>query len=100
MASFWKGIITVQGFDLSWKMTRVGGVSNNLDQYRGIAVSVCLEPDRTKELVIEFPFEEFEYGMPRSKSAFLDRLSTVIEAAMEAGWVPTKRGNTFIYQVE
>ncbi len=98
--TFWNGVITVQGFDLSWKIMRLGGVSNNLNDYRGLAVSVSLEPDRTKELVIEFPFEEYEHGAPKSKSAFLERLRGCIEAAMEEGWLPTKRGKAFIYQPE
>ena len=98
--NMWKGVITIQDLELSWKITRLGGVSNNLNDYRGLAASVSLEPERTKELVIEFPFEEYEHGMPRSKSDFIDRLRGCIEAAMEEGWVPTKRGKAFNYQAE
>lgn len=100
MASFWKGVINVQGIDYTWAITRLGGVSNNLNDYRGLAVSVSLEPQRTKELVIEFPYEEYEHMAPRSKSAFLERLRECIEAAMAEGWVPAKRGKAFIYQPE
>lgn len=95
-----KGVVTVQGIDYQWSIKRFGGVSNSHDNYRGLAASVCLEPGRTKELTIEFAFEEYEHGTPRSKSAFLDRLRECIEAAMSEGWVPTKRGKAFIYQPE
>jgi hypothetical protein len=95
-----KGVITIQGVDYAWEITRLGGVSNSLGDYRGLAVSVCLEPGRTKELVVEFPFEEFEFGPPKSKSSFVDRLRGCVEAAMSEGWVPTKRGKAFIYQPE
>jgi hypothetical protein len=93
-----KGVVSVQGVDYVWSIERFGGVSNNTDQYRGLAVSVSLEPGRTKELFIEFPFEEFEFSPPKSKSAFTERLCGVIEAAMAEGWVPDKRGKTFYYE--
>lgn len=95
-----KGVITVQGVECAWEITRLGGVSNSLDDYRGLAVSVCHEPGRTKELVVEFPFEEFEFGPPKSKASFVERLQVCVEAAMSEGWVPTKRGKAFIYQPE
>src|SRR5688500_5149765 len=78
-----KGLITIEDVELQWSIKRFGGVSNNNDAYRGLAVSVSLEPGRTKELVIEFPFEEYEFSPPKSKSVFLDRLRQVIDAAME-----------------
>jgi hypothetical protein len=98
MNSLWKGVITIEGIDYVWSITRLGGVSNSLGDYRGLAVSVCLEPGRTKELIIEFAFEEYELSVPRSKSSFLERLRGCIEAAMSEGWVPGKRGKAFIYQ--
>src|ERR1043166_9501969 len=95
--ALWKGVINIEGVDYAWTITRLGGVSNSLNDYRGLAVSVSLEPERTKELVIEFPFEEFEFGMPRSKSGLVDRLRGCIETAMAEGWVPDKRGKAFIF---
>ncbi len=100
MASFSKGLVTIEGVDYAWSIKRLGGVSNSLGDYRGLAVSVCLEPGQTKELVIEFPFDEFEFSAPKSKSSFIDRLRECTQAAMAEGWVPTKRGKAFIYQPE
>ncbi len=95
-----KGVIAIQGVDYVWSIKRFGGVSNSNDGYRGLAVSVCLEPGQTKELIVEFPFEEYEFAVPKSKSSFLARLHECTEAAMSEGWVPTKRGKAFIYQPE
>lgn len=95
-----KGLLRIEDVELQWSIQRFGGVSNNTDTYRGLAVSVSLEPGRTKELIIEFPFEEYEYSPPKSKAAFLDRLRHVIHAAMEEGWNPAKRGKAFVYQPE
>ncbi len=93
------GTIQIEGMELTWEIKHLGGSSSMYENYRGLSVCVVLEKSKTKELVITYPFQDYWWAAPSSKTEFLNRLSTSIYEAIDAGWVPTKRGKAFIYAV-
>lgn len=93
------GIIKIDGIELNWEIRHLGGASNLYENYRGLSVSVVQARGKTKELIINFHFQDYWWSLPRSKQDFLDRLKSSIKAASDAGWAPTKRGRAFVYEV-
>jgi hypothetical protein len=91
------GQISVCKGDFQWQVRHWGGASSAHANHRGLAVSDFAQPGRTKELRIEFDFTDYFFSAPAQQAEFEDRLRTVIEAAIEAGWRPFSRGKTFIF---
>ena len=93
------GQLEVQGVELQWHVRHWGGASNAYENHRGLSVSVCVEPNRTKELIIDFPFTDYFFDAPKSELELNSRLRSCVEAAMEAGWHPHSRGRSLVYSV-
>jgi hypothetical protein len=66
---------------------------------KGISISVWRKPDRTRELILDFPFSLFGKDRSPGKKALLAVLPSAIQAAMDAGWDPDSRGCTFRFNV-
>jgi hypothetical protein len=66
---------------------------------KGISISVWRKPDRTRELILDFPFSLFGKNRSPGIKALLAVLPPAIQAAMEAGWDPDSRGCTFRFNV-
>lgn len=58
------------------------------------SVSVALQPERTRELILEFdlPFEASEGG---GDSDLVQEIANGIRLARAAGWEPESRGRAF-----
>lgn len=89
------GSIAINQLELHWNILHWGGCSNAYENHRGLAVKIVLVPNKTKELILEFPFDCYFFGPPKSKQEFLENLSCGIELALNNGWIPEKRGNPF-----
>ncbi|MRR55058.1 MAG: hypothetical protein EG822_11185 [Deltaproteobacteria bacterium] len=93
------GTIEIDGIELAWEIRHLGGASNMYENYRGISVSVVHTKGATKELIINFHFQDYWWALPPSKQEFEDRLTATIKEAIAAGWAPTRRGKAFIFEV-
>jgi hypothetical protein len=98
MARFRKlGVLEVRGLELQWHVRHFGGLSHMYDTPRGLSVGVCVEPGRSRELVIEFAYADYFFDAPSQQSEFEKRLCILIEEAIVAGWVPDSRGRAFVF---
>jgi hypothetical protein len=90
--------ITVDGNELLWQI-RHGWVHDNIVGLKGISISVCLVPGRTRELIIDFPFSAFGRERSPKQKVLLAKLALAIQAAIEGGWDPESRGRAVRYDV-
>lgn len=66
---------------------------------KGLSFSVCLNPGRTRELVIDCPFSTFGLNRDPKRSELVAVLRSAIQDAIDAGWEPESRGHTFRYRM-
>jgi hypothetical protein len=66
---------------------------------KGLSVSVSLDPGRTRELILEFPFAVFGEERSPKREKVAVALRPAIEAAITAGWKPDSRGRPFRFNV-
>ena len=66
---------------------------------KGISISVWRKPERTRELILDFPFSLFGRNRSPGKKALLAVLLPAIQAAVDAGWDPDSRGSAFRFNV-
>jgi hypothetical protein len=67
---------------------------------KAISVSVCLDPGRTRELILDFTFEVAPPDTGPSEARMAEAIADGIAAAREAGWDPESRGRAFRHEVE
>ncbi len=94
------GIIHTSDYEITWHVRHYGGASNIYENLRGLSVSVCVDPGHTKELIIYFPFKDYCFDRPDSQNEFEDRLSNIVQDAMNDGWNPNSRGRAKVWKVE
>lgn len=78
---FWRfrhGLIIVRGIGL-----------------KGVSISVWRKPERTRELILDFPVSLFGGNRSPGEKALLEVLQPAIQTAIDAGWDPDSRGRTF-----
>ena len=88
------GPILVDGVEYTWQYRHGSDLEWGVGE-RGVSVSVWLEVDRTRELIVDFPFSTFRRQNPPKKAGLLHHLDISIRAAMAAGWIPDSRGKPF-----
>ena len=92
------GTLTVDGVEYSWEYRH----SSRFDSAFGLcgpSVAVRLRPNRTRDLIIDFPISAFDTkGKPRN-AILVGHLTSVIRSALEAGWDPESRGKPFRFNV-
>ncbi len=65
---------------------------------RAISLSVCLRPERTRELILDFTLEVSpEDGLP-ADARVAQALEAGIRSALQAGWRPESRGRAFRHE--
>lgn len=92
-------VLTLGGVEYKWLYRHGWGNLRGGAGYYGVSVSVWLEPDRTRELVIDFPFSRFGMRTPPRKALLLEAVLPAIEAALAGGWDPESRGRAYRYEV-
>ena len=90
--------VTVDGEEYRWR-ARHGWVVDMEVGIKGVSVSVWLEPGKTRELIIDFPFSVFGLDRSPKRAHLVAALGPAIKAAMDAGWKPESRGRTFRFNV-
>jgi len=93
-----QGMVTVDGCEYSWEYRH----SSRFDSSVGLcgsSVAVSLRPNRTRDLIIDFPISAFDAkGRPRN-AILAGRLAWVVRSALTAGWDPESRGKPFRFNV-
>lgn len=92
-------VIQVFNHELHWHIRHFTGRSNLYEGLRGISVSVCKDPGHSKELIIDFPSNEYIIGKPSSAKEFEVRITGIVEEAITNGWNPDSRGKTKVWKV-
>jgi hypothetical protein len=90
--------VTVGGEEYRWR-ARHGWLVEMGVGIKGISISVWLEPGKTRELIIDFPFSVFGLDRSPKRACLVAALGTAIKAAIDAGWKPESRGRTFRFNV-
>src|SRR3954468_15849915 len=90
--------IVVDGEELRWKV-RHSWVFDKDYGMKGLSVSVWRRPDRTRELILDFPFSLFGELKSPPKNAVIAALRPAIKTAIEGGWDPDSRGREFRYAI-
>lgn len=90
--------IAVAGEEYFWKF-RHGWVLDQEVGPKGVSVSVWRKPDRTRELILDFPQSAFGRDRTPSRDSLVRGLRPAIQLAVEAGWDPDSRGREFRFNV-
>jgi len=88
----------VDGIEYSWQY-RHGWSVNYGAENRGVSASVWLHFERTRELIVDFPFSTFGMADPPKKSNLVQQLTAAVPSALSAGWDPESRGKPFRFSV-
>jgi hypothetical protein len=92
------GRITVDGVEYSWRVRHTWVLQHGVG-VKGISISVWLQPEKTRELILDFPFATFNMHRPPSHVALADAVKVAVTAAIAAGWDPESRGRPFRFDV-
>ena len=90
--------IAVDGEEYQWRL-RHSWIATGGEGLKGISISVWQIPERTRELIVDFPFSVFGLDRKPKPVYLVNALRSAIQAAMEAGWRPESRGRTFRFTV-
>ena len=66
---------------------------------KAISISVSLNPERTRELILDFILKVNADDSPPSEARVARALEDGIRSAREAGWDPESRGRAFRYEL-
>jgi hypothetical protein len=91
-------VVAVDGVEYRWQVRHTWVVKEGVGE-KGISVSVSLKPERTRELILDFPFLLFGVDQMPKRAALIAAVQSAIEAAMAAGWDPESRGRPFRFNV-
>jgi hypothetical protein len=90
--------VAVDGVDYAWSY-RHGWVVWGKG-VKAVSLSVSLQPERTRELRLDFSVQIDDEDPTPSEAKVVAALPDAIRAAMAAGWDPESRGRAFRYEVE
>ena len=86
--------LVIDAEDYFWKI-RHGWMVDSEVGLKGVSVSVCRQPGKTRELVVDFPFSLFGLDRSPREADLIAALTPAVRAATVAGWKPDSRGSTF-----
>ena len=90
-------VISVDGTDYAW--TYRHGFLVWGKGIRAISLSVCLKPERTRELILDFTLEVNADDGPPPEKRLVRVLEAGIRSALDAGWDPESRGRAFRHEI-
>jgi hypothetical protein len=91
-------ILTVDGTSFTWERRHGYVIDGKL--LHAYSFSVALQPERTRELILDFTLRPDDRGMPPTEKRVLATLEDGVRAALEGGWDPESRGRAFRFQLE
>ena len=89
--------VTVDGVDYAWSY-RHGWVVWGKG-FKVVSVSVPLQPERSRELILDFTLGVNDGDGAPSDARVLSALTSGIRSALEAGWDPESRGRAFRHEI-
>ncbi len=90
-------VISVDGTNYAWTY-RHGWIVWGKG-IKAISISVSLNPERTRELILDFILKVNADDSPPSEARVARALEDGIRSAREAGWDPESRGRAFRYEL-
>ena len=93
------GAVTVDGVEYSWEFRHASRFDSSVGLC-GLSVVVCLRPDETRDLIIDFPITTFDPKGKPPKAVLVHHLASAIQSALAAGWEPESRGKPFRFNVK
>src|SRR5689334_19270998 len=88
--------ITIDGEDYFWRFRHGWVLDRGL---KGVSISVWRVPERTRELILDFPFSVFGLHRSPKRTVLVAALPAAVRAAVAAGWQPDSRGRTFRFNL-
>lgn len=96
--------ITVGGDELTWSVRHWPAWDHARHGYLGLSLLVTLDGERTRPLILEFPFEDRPrvFNPPhRHRPEISDSaLAAHIQRALDLGWRPASRGKPFVLDLD
>jgi hypothetical protein len=97
-----EGLITVEGIDFCWQLVSEPQRSTE-HGYQGLCISVQTEDKCHRELILQYPYPKTKFGsplpLPQRPHFSIGAVERDVRQAIAAGWEPTSRGKTFIFQL-
>jgi hypothetical protein len=91
-------VLTIDGTSFIWERRHGYVIDGKL--LHAYSFSVALQPERTRELILDFTLRPDDRGMPPTEKRVLATLEDGVRAALEGGWDPESRGRAFRFQLE
>lgn len=89
--------LTIDGTTLTWERRHAFVVEGRQHVY---SFSVALQPERTRELILDLTLPADERGLPPTEKQVMRRLEDGVRAALQEGWNPESRGRAFRLQLD
>ena len=90
--------LTIDGTTFTWERRHGYVIDGKL--LHAYSFSVALQPERTRELILDFTLKVEHGDGPPSEARLLRALETGIRSALEAGWDPESRGRAFRHELD
>ena len=90
--------LTVDGTTYTWERRHAFVIDGKL--LHAYSFSVALQPERTRELILDFTLRPDERGLPPTEKRIAATLEDGVRAALEGGWDPESRGRAFRFQLD
>lgn len=91
-------LLTIDGITYTWNARHAFVVDGQ--RLHAYSFSVALQPERTRELIVDFTLRPDERGLPPSETRVRATLEDGVRAALENGWHPESRGRAFRWQLD
>lgn len=90
--------LTIDGIAFTWERRHTFVIDGKL--LHAYSFSVALQPERTRELILDFTLRPEDRGLPPSEKRVSQMLEDGVRAALEGGWDPQSRGRAFRFQLD
>lgn len=90
--------LTIDGTTFTWEKRHGYTIDGKL--LFAFSFSVALQPERTRELILDFTLRPDDRGMPPNEKRIAATLEDGVRAALEGGWDPESRGRAFRFQLD
>jgi hypothetical protein len=91
-------VLTIDGTAFTWERRHGYVIDGKL--LHAYSFSVALQPERTRELILDFTLRPDDRGMPPTEKRVMATLADGVRAALEGGWDPESRGRAFRFQLD
>jgi hypothetical protein len=90
--------LTIDGTTFTWERRHGFVIDGKL--LHAYSFSVALQPERTRELILDFTLRPDDRGLPPNEKRLMATLEDGVRAALEGGWDPESRGRAFRFQLD